>query len=222
MVKQDDYVYTPAMGTQFSNPANPNRNPDVCNPALGDQCGLLTLHFSCAGPSEIDFEVDIAAIQGQNQLYFGIDTAGWQPGDRHPIFYAKVTIQRTETEGPSCEDPSINGIRGGDACCSTACGTCGGSGCGGRAPNEFAIPGDATSGSGCCQGSIARTDRVCGDPGVTAPCISPDPFEWRTVGGGVRGAQMFVEGGDHTLEVISAKDGAKIRNIRFTDRGSCG
>lgn len=220
MVKQDDFVYTPNMGTVYGTRANPS-NPTVCNPARGDACGKLQLHFSCAGPSEIDFELDIAAIQGQNQVYLGIDADVWAPGDHPPTFYAKVTIEHTQTEGPDCDDPSINGIRGGDACCPTSCGTCGGSSCGSRDPTVFAVPGDPTSSSGCCQGSISRTDRICGDPGVTAPCISPDPFEWRVVGGGVRGAQVFVEGGDHTLEIFSAKDGAKIRNIRFTDRGSC-
>ena len=54
-------------------------------------------------------------------------------------------------------------------------------------------------------------------PGITAPCISSDAFEWRT-----NGAERFVEAGEHVLEVISGRDaGVLIRNVRFVDRGSC-
>ena len=167
-----------------------------------------------------DFEIDTSAPRGQNVIWLGVNAGEWHQGDPFPTFFAKHNIQRTLEAGPDCED--VGGIRGGDGCCPAECGTCGGSGCGSRS-NLFAIPGDNGSGSACCVGSIRRSGRMCdASAGVTAPCLSPDAFEWRTIGGGVRGAQVFVEGGDHTLEIVAGKAGTKIRDIRFTDRGSCG
>lgn len=220
MVIQEDYVFAPEDGTTFSN-SGYLRAPNLCHPQDGDNCGYVQLHFSCAGPSEIDFQVDVAAIQGQNKIYLGIDSADVATAARPPPAFFPVTLQRTPEEGPACE--AVNGIRGGDACCPPECGTCGGAGCGDRAPGLFVTPNDPSSGSACCQGRITASERVC-DPanGVMAPCSSPDPFEWRTVGGGDNGHQVFVEGGAHTLEIWRGKAGAKIRNVRFTDRGSCG
>ena len=216
MIVQDDYVYVPNEGTTYSD------GTTTCHPDRPqDHCGMLQHHFSCAGPSEIDFEVDVEAAQDENQIYIAVNSAEWQPGDPYPTFYAAVTLQRTPTGGPTCD--AVNGIRGGDVCCPAECGSCGGSGCGSRVPGLYVVPGDPTSGSACCSGAISRSERTCdADARILAPCVSPDSFRWRPVGGGVRGAQMFVEGGEHTLEIFHRKAGTKIRNIRFTDRGSCG
>jgi hypothetical protein len=221
MIIQDDYVFVPEDGTVYNDHPGGFSGPRDCKPRDGAHCGYVQFQFSCAGPSELDFQVEVAAIQGQNRIYLGVDSEDVGQSDHPPTAFFPITLQRTELEGPACED--VNGIRGGDACCPAECGTCGGSGCGSRAQGVYAIPGDPTSGSGCCQGSITRSERVCdAATGITAPCSSPDPFEWRTVGGGDLGAQVFVEGGTHTLEIWHKQAGAKIRNVRFNDRGSCG
>ena len=54
-------------------------------------------------------------------------------------------------------------------------------------------------------------------PLFAAPCLSGDGFEWRA-----SERKVFVEGGEHTLRVYALDDGAKIRNVRFGERGSCG
>ena len=110
MMIQDDYVFAPEDGTTF--PRTGLAAPNLCAPREGEDCGYVQLHFSCAGPSEIDFEVDVAAIQGQNKIYLGIDSAQIATGNRPPTAFFPVTLQHTPEEGPACED--VNGIRGGD------------------------------------------------------------------------------------------------------------
>ena len=59
------------------------------------------------------------------------------------------------------EEPVCDGILNGDVCCAASCGTCGGSGCGGR-------PGGAAS---CCSGAIRAAGRSCAEH--SAPCLVP-------------------------------------------------
>lgn len=215
MVMRDDYVYTPDMGTLY-------RASTMCRPDSfwGDDCGSVQLHFSCAGPSEISFDIDVSAQQGQNRVWIGVNSQDTVAGGPPPSHLSPFTIQRTPQAGPSCD--SVGGIRGGDVCCPAACGRCGGYGCG-QLPGP-PIPGDPAQHSSCCVGSVTASERVC-DPASAdgmAPCNSPDPFEWRTYGDRSVARQIFVEGGEHTLEIYHGKAGAKIRNVRFHDRGSCG
>ncbi|MEL7367944.1 MAG: hypothetical protein AAFN74_03455 [Myxococcota bacterium] len=58
---------------------------------------------------------------------------------------------------PTCQ----NGIRSGDVCCASSCGTCGGTGCSGR-------PGGADA---CCTGAIRDSEVSCSEAG--APCNIP-------------------------------------------------
>jgi len=66
---------------------------------------------------------------------------------------------------------------GGRICCPRSCGTCGGSGCGGR-------PGGTNR---CCAGRINERNRVCSGPSQTAcviPRVNDDEHRRRRTGGG--------------------------------------
>eukprot|EP01043_Picozoa_sp_COSAG02_P001417 COSAG02_NODE_30_length_50867_cov_66.594331_24_plen_361_part_00 len=181
-----------------------------------------------AGPSEITLEVDVSAEVGHNHLWIAVDEHSELGGhESHiPQRAQRWTVQHTQEAGVSCA--SVDGIRGGDVCCPAACGHCAdnfvrsGEYCAQFGGGE--IPGSADHHSACCIGDIEASGRICdAAAGVTSPCISPESFEWRTYGGQDAPVKIFVEGGRHVLEIISGRDGgAKIRNVRFQDRGSCG
>ena len=82
-----------------------------------DDCGYVELGFSCAGPSEISFDMDVSATQGHNSVFVGVDVNDEDPDDpRH--FMSKWTFRRTAESGPSCD--AVGGERGGDVCCPAA------------------------------------------------------------------------------------------------------
>ena len=70
--------------------------------------------------------------------------------------FSLVTIP---TPDPDCD----TGIRSGDICCASSCGSCGGSGCGG-------LPG---GGDNCCKGGISSSGRSCLDH--PPPCVVTEP-----------------------------------------------
>lgn len=69
----------------------------------------------------------------------------------------------TPTIGPLCSAGYINS--GGDVCCASSCGACGGSGCGGR-------PG---GGANCCVGAILTANVPCTSSDQTACVLPPAP-----------------------------------------------
>jgi hypothetical protein len=87
-------------------------------------CGSVALHFSCAGPSEVTFEFDVIAPQGNNNLWLAIDELGDGNHNSHiPQRAQRWTVQHTLEEGAACN--TVGGIRGGDVCCPASCGHCG-------------------------------------------------------------------------------------------------
>lgn len=205
--------------------ADPSINCGNQNTVESHACGSVALRFSCAGPSEITFEFDVIAEQGHNNLWLAVDEHASIDGHAShiPQRAQRWTVERTPDEGPACD--SVNGIRGADVCCPASCGHCGhnfntpgGEHCAQLDPTQT-IPGDTSGHSSCCIEDIERSGRICdAAAGIMAPCISSEAFEWRA-----NPTQLFVEAGDHVLEVIAGHDaGTKIRNARFVERGSCG
>jgi len=96
--------------------------------------------------------------------FYGGSDETWSPSKTTYIYYDNFTVQRglrvTGEQGTECEI-FLGGIYNPsrEVCCANACGSCGGSGCGG-------LPG---GGSQCCTGTISTSGEVC-DSSSSSPC----------------------------------------------------
>lgn len=146
----------------------------------------------------------------------------------------------------SCE--ALGGIlgsagTGADVCCPAGCGICTARQCqqasenvpplrgGGRAccprdlilqqQEDFSESDRCNAATGVCAGEDGVggvISSTCGDAGVTAPCVMPDMFEWRSF--------MFdfdITPGVHKMTVHAREDGTMLRASGFgQQRGTCG
>lgn len=164
MVIADDYVQSPDVGTIYSS------GRAVCHPAVSnwanswrpgldhsanqaDDCGYVELAFSCAGPSEITIDLDIAGSQGHNRLSFGIDNDDADPLAPDSVWFT-WTFEHTPDPGPNCDD--VGGVRSGDICCPAECNHC--ARCGHLAPGQ-PVPAWEDAGV-CCIGAENRLFRA--------------------------------------------------------------
>eukprot|EP00752_Nemacystus_decipiens_P010084 g8986.t1 len=100
----------------------------------------------------------------------------------------------------------IPGILSGETCCPTSCGSCGGSGCGGRDGGD-----EYTGSEACCNGGVRGLGRVC-SANVGAPCVLSDDGSGcssRDGGDDFTGGEACCEGGVKDLgRICSSNVGA--------------
>ena len=198
----------------------------------GATCGRIEMTFVCDIASEVSFSYEILAPSGNDDsFYIALETdclgggrnAG-QCGNAGPYRTPQTWHAGTTPVSATTQCVAAGGIPNGNVCCDAGCGVCGGSSCGDR-------PGGPGS---CCSGTITEASTPCGGAAAgLPPCLMPEPWEWHVPLVGTDGTTLTSHG-DHPLQVYHVQpglhklilhqreDGAKVRRIRFENRGSCG
>jgi hypothetical protein len=187
----------------------------------GATCGRIEMKFYCDTVSEVSFSYEVLTPSGNDDSFFiQVDASNAE------TWHAHTTATSSQAQ---CAAIGGLGREYGGVCCASSCGVCAGGDAGDLACSS--LPGGADA---CCGSNIANAGVECGTP----PCWMAEPFEWHTPRVNADGVTLetcndpacmsnplrvyHVNPGLHTLILHQREDGAKVRNVRFEHRGSCG
>ena len=138
-------------------PSSTNAAPKTTTTALTRACIILLWSAVAAVVPSAD-AVDTATFTaGASDLSVKGDAARRVGPDGATGYYYRRRLATTS----GSEFVFCDGIPGGGACCSAACGECGGSGCSDR----------GSGAEDCCTGGILDSGVMCSDTGGAPPCI---------------------------------------------------